>query len=82
MVTTVATTESLIAQKADCKSCLTRSCPMNGMGDSPVTSCNTFRQANCAFCAVKECSLNGTINSPVLNCSSFKLLGAVSKFSG
>jgi hypothetical protein len=48
---------------------------MNGLGNSPVTLCNTFRQANCAFCAVKECSLNGTINSPVLSCSSFKLLG-------
>jgi hypothetical protein len=76
MVTTVETKESLIAHKANCLTCLTRSCPMNGVEDFPVTLCNTFRQANCAFCAVKECPLNGTINSPVLDCSSFKLLGA------
>lgn len=77
MTTTVETRESGILQKADCQSCLTRSCPMNGLDDSPVTLCNTFRQANCAFCSVQECPLNGTINSPVLNCNSFKLLGAV-----
>ena len=53
MVGTVTTQEPEISQKADCKNCLTRSCPMNGLDNSPVTSCSTFRLVNCAFCATK-----------------------------
>lgn len=76
IMATIEAQANIALTKADCSSCLTRSCPMNGSDNSPVNSCNIFRQANCAFCAIKECSFNGTINSPVLSCSSFKLLGA------
>jgi hypothetical protein len=76
MVVTATADTAQVAQKADCNQCLTRSCPMNKLDNSPVTSCSSFRLANCAFCAVSDCPLNGTINAPVLNCNSFKLLGA------
>lgn len=67
-----------LSRQANCQACLTRNCPLNGMVDSPVTICNTFREANCAFCAVKECPMNGQLNSSVMSCSSFQLLGAAS----
>lgn len=76
MVSTAKTQGNPFTQKPDCKTCLTRSCVMNGLDNCPVTSCNTFRLVNCGFCATNDCPFVGTINSPVLDCSSFQFLGA------
>jgi len=59
-------------REANCTVCLTRDCPMAGLGNYPVRLCNSYRQANCYFCDKADCALNGALDSPVLVCDQFE----------